>query len=322
MTLVIPAVPVPTHERQPRDWRDYNEKLVQRGDISLYLDTLITWDDDLEIQNSGKDGRPFEYPEVVFIVALILRFLFQLDYRGLEGILRALGQFIGFSPPHYSTIYKRCKVIDLKDWLPQKPLSKSLILSVDSSGIKIDNYSDWMRHKWHDKAKNRRGWIKMHVIVDTSTHVALDVEITKEDIGDQQEFIPLVQSCIKQGHEIDRVLGDGIYDVKEVFNFLEKNNIKNGIPPRQNASRKSRGSPSRAEEVRFYQDYGEKIWKLFHEYNKRPAVERTFSAFKQLFGEHVMARKWENIVHELKNKFWLLNWNLTRPLLPMSKIQE
>jgi hypothetical protein len=192
---------------------------------------LETWDDDLEVLNSGKNGRPFGYPPVLFVIALILRYLFQLDYRGLEGILRALGQFIGFSVPHYTSIFKRCKGIDLRDWLPQKPLSKSLILSVDSSGIKIDNYSDWMRHKWLDKAKKRRGWIKMHVIVDTATHVALDVEITKEDVGDQDEFIPLVQSCIDKGADIDRVLGDGIYDVKDIFNFLAKKHIKNRIPP-------------------------------------------------------------------------------------------
>jgi hypothetical protein len=171
-----------------------------------------------------------------------------------------------------------------------------------------------MRHKWQDKAKKRRGWIKMHIIVDTATHVAIDVHITKEDIGDQDEFIPLVQSALDQELKVIRVLGDGIFDTREIHNYLGHKKILPGIPPRKNATTQSRGSTYRAAEVRFYKDYGENIWKLLHEYNKRPAVERTFSVFKQLFGEGVMARKWENIQHELMNKFWLLNWNLSRPV--------
>jgi hypothetical protein len=90
MTLVIPAAHTPVNKRQPRNWREYNEKLVQRGDISLYLDMLVTWGDDLEVLNFGKNGRPFDYPDVIFVISWILRSLFQLDYRGLEGILRDL----------------------------------------------------------------------------------------------------------------------------------------------------------------------------------------------------------------------------------------
>jgi hypothetical protein len=183
------------------------------------------------------------------------------------------------------------------------------------SGIKIDEYSEWMRHKWHEKAKKRRGWIKMHIIVDVDTHTAIGVEITKEDVGDQDKFIPLVQSALNNGLEVKQVQGDGIFDTKEIHNFLAQNKLEPGIPPRKNASRKSRGSAARAEEIRLYQDYGDIVWKLIRQYRLRPAVERTFSAYKQLFGDTVMARQWDKIVDELKSKFWILNWNLTRPLI-------
>jgi len=49
-----------------------------------------------------------------------------------------------------------------------------------------------MRHKWQEKAKKRRGWIKMHIIIDVETHTVIDVKIKKEDVGDQEDFIPLV----------------------------------------------------------------------------------------------------------------------------------
>ena len=315
MSLVLPIQPAKSKQRKPRNWSLYNEKLVQRGEISFYLESLETWTEDLCMLNFGKTGHKYKFPHSLFFVAFILRLTYQIPYRALEGLLRTLGCFLGFSAPNYSTIQKRCKEINLLDWLPQKPLKNDLILSVDASGIKIDNYSDWMRHKWQDKAKKRRGWVKMHIIVDTETHVAIDVHITTENVGDQDEFIPLVQSALDQELNVKRVLGDGIFDTREIHNFLGQQKILPGIPPRKNATTQSRGSSYRAAEVRFYKDYGEDIWKLFHDYNQRPAVERTFSVFKQLFGDGVMARKWENIEHELLNKFWLMNWNLSRPVL-------
>jgi transposase len=314
MSLDISSLERPAGTRRPRNWHDYNEKLVQRGEIAFYFDELFSWKEELALMNKNKRGHPFVYPNTLIFIAKLLRFQFTIAYRSLEGILRSIGKWLGFEVPDFSTLFSRLDKIDLKQYLPQRPLSKDLILAVDASGIKVDNYSDWMRHKWQDKAKKRRGWIKMNIIVDIETHVAVDVQITKEDVGDQEEFIPLVQHALDLGLNLKQVLGDGIFDTKEIFNFLEAHKIEPGIPPRQNASRKSRGSAARAEEVRMFQDYGEKIWKLIRRYFHRPAVERTFSAFKQLFGETVMARKWERIVDELTSKFWILNWDLTRPL--------
>jgi hypothetical protein len=180
MSLILPATPAKTHKRQPRNWKKYNEKLVQRGDITFYLDALETWTEDLYVLNKDKKGHKFKFPPSIIFVACILRLMFGLPYRLLEGLLRTLGRQLSFPVPNYSTLQKRMKEIDLREWLPQKPLTGDLILSVDASGIKIDNYSDWMRHKWHEKAKTRRGWIKMHIIVDTATHTVIDVEITKQ----------------------------------------------------------------------------------------------------------------------------------------------
>lgn len=315
MSIDISNLPKPSGKRKPRDWKIINEKLVQRGEIDYYLDFLSSWDEELQEMNRNKLGRPYEYPNSLIFVGKMLRFQFSIDYRSLEGLLRTLGKLLQFQVPDFSTIWARLNTIDLRDYLPQKKYATNLVLSVDASGIKVDDYSDWMRHKWQEKAKKRRGWIKMHIIVDVETHTAINVEITKEDIGDQDEFIPLVQSALDLGLDIKQVQGDGIFDTKEIHNFLEKNELEPGIPPRKNASRKARGSAARAEEIRMFQDYGEKVWKLIRQYHLRPAVERTFSAFKQLFGDTVMARKWDRIVDELKSKFWILNWNLTRPLI-------
>jgi transposase len=315
VSIDISNLPKPSGKRKARNWKIINEKLVQRGEIDYYLDFLISWDEELLAMNQKKVGRPFEYPNSLIFIAKMLRLQFSMDYRSLEGVLRTLGRLVHFQVPDFSTIWARLDKIDLRDYLPQKEFTSKMVLSVDASGIKVDEYSDWMRHKWQDKAKKRRGWIKMHIIVDVESHTAIDVKVTKEDVGDQEAFIPLVQSAINLGVDIKQVQGDGIFDTKEIHNFLAKNKLEPGIPPRKNASRKARGSAARAAEIRMYQDYGEKVWKLIRQYHRRPAVERTFSAFKQLFGDTVMARKWERIVDEIQSKYWILNWNLTRPLI-------
>lgn len=314
MSLILPSPRAKLQKRQPRNWPKYNEKLVQRGDLTFYLEALETWTEDLAIINHDKSGHKFKFPPVLFFVAWILRLMYRLTYRMLAGLFRTLGKQLDFPAPHYSTLQKRMKEISLQEWLPQKMLTGDLIVAVDASGIKIDNYSDWMRHKWHEKAKTRRGWIKIHLIVDTSTHTIIDVKITKEDCGDQEQFIPLMQSALKQELKIKRGLGDGNYDDKKIFTFLHQNRIQPGIPPRKNASRKARGCVTRAKEVEFYQDYGENAWKETRDYRKRPAVERTFSAFKQVFDDRIKARNWENIYKELTNEVYLFNWNLNRPV--------
>jgi hypothetical protein len=49
-------------KRDKRNWREYNEKLVRRGEILLDLDFLRSWNQELEDMNKDKAGRPYEYP--------------------------------------------------------------------------------------------------------------------------------------------------------------------------------------------------------------------------------------------------------------------
>jgi hypothetical protein len=130
MSLVLPIQPAKSKKRQPRNWLKYNEKLVQRGEITFYLESLETWTEDLCILNYDKSGHKYKFPLSIFFVAFILRLTYEIPYRALEGLLRTLGGFLDFSAPTYSTIQKRCKEINLLDWLPQKPLNDDLILSV------------------------------------------------------------------------------------------------------------------------------------------------------------------------------------------------
>ncbi|MEM2259048.1 MAG: hypothetical protein QXE46_04050 [Candidatus Thermoplasmatota archaeon] len=42
-----------------RNWKEYNEQLVRRGEFYISLDFMETWDEELEEMNYKKRGRPF-----------------------------------------------------------------------------------------------------------------------------------------------------------------------------------------------------------------------------------------------------------------------
>jgi hypothetical protein len=45
-----------------RDWKEYNEKLIRRGEILLDLDFLKRWNRELEEMNEGKGWTSVRIP--------------------------------------------------------------------------------------------------------------------------------------------------------------------------------------------------------------------------------------------------------------------
>jgi hypothetical protein len=57
-----------TEGKKPdRDWKEYNEHLVQRGEILLAVESLQGWQEELQEMNRGKNGRPFRYPHSLIL---------------------------------------------------------------------------------------------------------------------------------------------------------------------------------------------------------------------------------------------------------------
>lgn len=141
------------------------------------------------------------------------------------------------------SICKRLKKLKIK--LPLQDIGNDVILAVDSSGMKVSNRGEWMRHKW----KVRKGWIKVHIVVDVKTKHLLAFEITDERTGGGTMLKPLVKKAKKTigNKKIDRIYGDGSYDSRENFNYLEKEGIEPVIKTRKNASHRSARFPGKGQ---------------------------------------------------------------------------
>ena len=293
-----------------RNWQEYNEKLVKRGEMYISLDFVESWRKELEEMNGGKVGAPYHYPESLIIFLGFAYIMLRISYRELEGFVRKLKEYIHKIPaaPDYSQIWRRVRktLLDIEDTLLSHK-DEDVVVSLDSSGVKVSNRGEWMREKW----KVRRGWIKVHIAVDEKGKQVVALEVTDEKVSDSKEFKPLVEQAARniksKGGKLKQVNGDGSYDTKENFNTLAKMGITPGIKVRKNASTRARGSPTRKKHVKEYKKLGYKGWRDKYRYGYRWRAEGNLSAVKRRTGEYVRAVKVENMCWEVKMKFLFYN---------------
>jgi hypothetical protein len=85
-----------------------------------------------------------------------------------------------------------------------------------------------------------------------------------------------------------------------------RNHIKSGIKTRSNSKVRSNNCHARNMSV-VKQQANLKIWKRSMSYGHRWMAETAFSSIKRMFGEHVTARKFPNMVKEIFLKATLYN---------------
>jgi len=283
-----------------RDWRRVNESLVKRGEILLDLRILDRWDDELDSMNKGKEGGQYVYPEIFVRLLGYVRLLFHLPYRQTEGFLKALRRFDSrIQVPDYSTIDRRVNKLGIK--LDEKDYGNDIVLAVDGSGIKVSNRGEWIRHKW----KVRRGYLKIHIAVDVKRKKILALKVTDEKMGDGRMLQPLVEEASRKG-KIAKTIGDGAYDTKSNFRYLDAKKIEPVIKVRKNASSRAGGCmPRKLVAQEYLRDPD--TWKRTHGYGQRWMAETVFSSFKRTFGEYVSAKTIRNMANELMLKASLYN---------------
>lgn len=276
-----------------RNWKEYNQKLIKRGEFYINPRFLDNWINEINEMNKRKIGNPYIYPnsEIEFLAVLHCK---GYDYRSLEGIIRGLSKQLGNFPTiSYTQICRRFNLLDIKFEVNED----NLIVAGDGSGEKSTKRGSWMREKWDV----RKGWIKV-VILGTPEGKIVDIRIGNEALDERAS----VRGMIRNNHKrIKKFIGDGLHDCKKTFNLCEQYGIETAIKIRKNAQTKALGSPRRKQEVLFYKSMSHKEWVKAKGYGFRwPASEGIFSSNKTIFGEFVSAKNKKNMYHEVKVKFW------------------
>ncbi|MFN3655545.1 MAG: IS5 family transposase [Candidatus Nitrosotenuis sp.] len=280
-------------------WNEYNEKLIRRGEIFISKDVINSWNKELAVMNRNKIGRKYQFPDSFMKILGYVRVYFGLPYRQTEGMMKSYGAAIP-AVPDYTAIHKRINRLDIRI----KPISSkgNIVLAVDSTGIKVTNRGDWMRHKW---GRRRRGFLKIHVGVDVNTKQILAIKITDEHSHDSKSLGHIIRESARHG-TITKLLGDGAFDSRKIFLYLGDRNIIPAIKVKKNSIPNARGCYPRKKAVILQMaDYSK--WAASVSYGKRWIVESVFSSIKRMFGEEVRSKKRCNMVRELMLKVSLYN---------------
>ena len=93
-----------------------NERLIRRGEPLLSLDFLKGYDDlKLSVMNDCKVEHPFKLTERYIEFLMVVRYLFSMSFRRLEGFTRALNRLIQKLPSvDYSWVRRRILILNLR----------------------------------------------------------------------------------------------------------------------------------------------------------------------------------------------------------------
>lgn len=259
------------------NWSSYNKSLKSRGDLTIWFtqEGIDKW---LENEaNKQYRGRPIQYSDIAIQTAYILRQVFNLRLRQMEGFMRSILKImkIDLPTPDYTTVSRRVRSIAV-DFITTQPKGK-INLILDSTGLKVVGEKEWTNCK--HGTRQRRIWRKLHIgVTDDGNIIAGEMTTLRES------DIATVPGLLKQiGNKVKQVVGDGAYYKKRMVEYISTN--KN------------------TEEARFIgppKDGGKN-------YGNRLKVEETFSRYKRIIGNKFKAQHFLGQKNEAKISLLILN---------------
>jgi Transposase DDE domain len=289
-----------------KNWREYNESLVRRGDVTLWFDANVidAWEHD---NAASKVGRPFTYSDIAVETLLTLRELFRLPYRQTEGFGRALAKLMeaDVTIPDFTSLAKRAAKLGVS--LDVRTAKGPIDVVVDSTGLKVFGEGEW-KVRQHGVGK-RRTWRKLHLTVDPATREIVAELLTENSGHDADQVEPLLNQV---DGPVKTFYGDGAYDKWKVYDHLAQREIAPVIPPQHNAKIKQHGNATaeplpRDEAIRGIRRHGRSGWKREIGYHRRSLGETAMYRLKTCFGNVLKNRKLQNQRTEARLRSKILN---------------
>ena len=285
-----------------RNWKDYNEALVNRGSITFWFneECIRRWKSE---QGKKGRGRPEQYSDLAIETGLTLKALFKLTFRGTEGFIRSLLTLLKLEleAPTYSLLCKRQKNIKVDIGKKRRWESgEGLHLAFDTTGLKVYGEGEW-KVRQHGWVKHRL-WRKFHLAINTKSEEIEAFELT--DLGVQDcEGVPLLLKQIKA--PIDSARGDGSYDRFSCYEEAEKKGFRFITPPQRKAKTsrerkkyKRKINPAvlkkRDAVIEEVRQVGRKEWKIQSGYHRRSLAETAMFRVKTLLGSRLTTRTLEH----------------------------
>jgi hypothetical protein len=280
-----PAAPKPAY--RIRNWKEYNDALVRRGSLTLWIDqaALQAW----RYQGPARRGAQFRFSDLAIECLLTLRAVYHLTLRATEGFSRSLLELMEMDlpVPDYTTLCRRAATVRIT--LPKKA-EGPLHLVLDSTGLKVYGEGEW-KVRQHGSSK-RRTWLKLHLAIDPESHEIRAAVVSEPGVTDE-EAVPALLA--QEEGPISGAGADGAYDRRTVYEELGRRGARAVIPPRRDAKIRRHGNTSgprlaRDENLRRIRQIGRTAWKEESGYHKRSLAETAMFRMKTIFGDGVASR--------------------------------
>lgn len=293
-----------------RNWRQYNQSLVNRGSITFWFneDAIQKWHN---ISRTGARGRPDTYSDDAIRCGLMIRAVFRTALRALQGFLRSLITTLGLHLmcPHYSVFCRRAKGLRIPLRKLLKPGEKLNVI-FDSTGLKVFGEGEWKVRK-HGYSK-RRTWRKVHVGMCADSGQVVVSALTSNSVSDDEAMIRMMEAL--EGIPLGDILGDGAYDTTDCREAINDRGGRQVIPPDKTAKLQKGKSPpclkARDEAIRRIQELGPEgraQWKQEIKYHRRSRVETLMFRYKTVLGDRLVSRNESIQATEVGIKLDVLN---------------
>lgn len=289
-----------------KNWKEYNESLVRRGDITLWFseDAIAAWE---HANQEVKVGRPFTYSDTAIECLLVLRELFRLPYRQTEGLGQSIVKLmkVEVAIPDFTSLAKRAAKLGVS--LELTPTEGPIDIVIDSTGLKVFGAGEWRSDAYrHPK---RRTWRQLHLSINAASQEIVAELLTSKKCDDA-DMVPPILAQIES--PVAKMYGDGAYDKWKCYDVLEREAIEPVIPPRRRASIKKHGNCAgkplpRDEAIRGIRRLGRGRWKEEVGYHRRSLVETSIYRLKRSFGSRLKNKRFENQQTEARLRCKLLN---------------
>lgn len=305
------------------NWESYNKSLIKRGSLTIWMedDFAKKW----HANNTEKqNGHPLVYSDDAILMALTLRFVYNLPLRALQGFIQSIFFLLHLSLkiPSYTQICRRA--VGLGRAIKRLSKRTPTDLVFDSTGLKVYGEGEW-KVRTHGISK-RRTWRKLHIAMDPSSGEIIFSELTDNSKGDAQVAEEMMDQV---STKLENVHADGAYDSIKLLRKIKAKGATSKIPPPRNAvfgdpvdeAVRERNAAISAIEELGGDDAARAQWKKLTGYHKRSLVETTMFRYKQIFGGNLRSRLWENQQVEARLKCMLLN-EMTRIGMPEGYWEE
>ena len=153
----------------------------------------------------------------------------------------------------------------------------------DSTGMSNRRKVAWFDVR-ADSAKTKRGWIKLHTLIDVATRVVLLMKVTEGSAGDLPPMREMLE--LFKGADGDATF-DSAYLSRKMCTKLAALGMTPFVRPKSNTTSKSKGSHAWKMMVEMYQNSKEEFDGRYH---KRSIAEAVYAAIKAMYGNALRTR--------------------------------